>query len=296
VLTRTTGISAFDFARERLFAPLGITHAAWSTDADGVSHGWGDLQLQPRDMAKLGYLWLHNGRWDGRQVIPADYLAQALTSHISVQPGIAYGYGMWLYPGHSPVDFEANGTGGQRITVIPSLDMVEVMTGGGSDANQVAQMIATAPKSAAALPANPEAATRLAAIAGEVSPRMGVTSGAETVPSVAVPQPKPRPTPDALLAEAVAPAGSLAENMRAIPIPRARPDAPLGAAIAQTIPIPQPKPDRMGSMIAEAARPANKLPIPRPKPDAKVAFNTTVAGLVSAPGTARTAENLRTSP
>jgi len=63
--------------------------------------------LQPRDMAKLGYLWLHNGRWGNRQVVPAEYLAEALTSHASVQPGIEYGYGMWLYPGHTPVDFEA---------------------------------------------------------------------------------------------------------------------------------------------------------------------------------------------
>ncbi|HEY6579461.1 MAG TPA: serine hydrolase, partial [Rhizomicrobium sp.] len=82
VLTKTTGSSALDLARSELFAPLGITRAAWSTDTDGVSHGWGDLELQPRDMAKLGYLWLHNGRWEDRQIIPADYLAKALTSHI----------------------------------------------------------------------------------------------------------------------------------------------------------------------------------------------------------------------
>jgi len=72
-------------------------------------------------------------------VVPAEYLAEALTSHASVQPGIEYGYGMWLYPGHTPVDFEANGSFGQRITVIPSLDMVEVTTGGGFDAKRSCQ-------------------------------------------------------------------------------------------------------------------------------------------------------------
>lgn len=190
VLTRTTGSSAFNFARQELFAPLGITRAAWSTDGDGVSHGWGDLRLQPRDMAKLGYLWLHNGRWENKQVVPADYLAQALTSHVDVQPGVQYGYGMWLYPGHSPVDFEANGTGGQRITVIPSLDLVEVMTGAGLDANQVAQLIARAPKSAVPLAPNPAAQARLAARVAEAAATAETTTAAD-VPTPPIPRAKP---------------------------------------------------------------------------------------------------------
>ncbi|HWE06180.1 MAG TPA: serine hydrolase, partial [Rhizomicrobium sp.] len=73
VLTERTGTSARDFARRELFAPLGITDAGWPTSACRVSHGWGDLELQPRDMAKLGYLWLHDGSWEGREIIPADY-------------------------------------------------------------------------------------------------------------------------------------------------------------------------------------------------------------------------------
>ena len=169
VLTTTTGSSALELARREIFAPLGITHVAWPTDADRVSHGWGDLMLEPRDMAKLGYLWLHNGRWENRQVVPAAYLAEALTAHINVQPGIDYGYGMWLYPGHSPVDFEANGSGGQRITVIPSLDMVEVTTGGGLDANEVATMIASAPVSDTPLPASPESDSQLATLVAEAA-------------------------------------------------------------------------------------------------------------------------------
>lgn len=56
VITKATGVSAFDFARRTLFAPLGIGASAWPSDAQGISHGWGDLHLQPRDMAKIGYL------------------------------------------------------------------------------------------------------------------------------------------------------------------------------------------------------------------------------------------------
>ena len=197
VLTKATGNSALDLARSELFSPLGITKISWPTDGDHVSHGWGDLELQPRDMAKLGYLWLHNGRWENRQIVPSDYLAEALTSHVNVQPGIDYGYGMWLYPGHTPVDFEANGTGGQRITVIPSLDMVIVMTGGGFDANVVQNLIAAAPKSNSALPDNPDANTRLASLEAElagssVHRSMPVTEASTEIP---VPKAKPQSTP-----------------------------------------------------------------------------------------------------
>jgi CubicO group peptidase (beta-lactamase class C family) len=197
VLTQSTGASALDLARQELFSPLGITNVSWPTDRDGVSHGWGDLELQPRDMAKLGYLWLHNGRWEDRQVIPADYLAQALTRHISVQPGIDYGYGMWLYPGHTPIDFEANGTGGQRITVIPGLDMVEVTTGNALDANDIAQLIAAAPKSDQPLPPNSQADARLAGLVADAAGGWVVRPEPELHEFVPVPRPNPHAVPHA---------------------------------------------------------------------------------------------------
>jgi CubicO group peptidase (beta-lactamase class C family) len=224
VLTKTTGSSAFDLARTELFAPLGITKVAWPTDSDHVSHGWGDLELQPRDMAKLGYLWLHNGRWENRQIVPTDYLAQALTSHINVQPGINYGYGMWLYPGHTPVDFEANGSGGQRITVIPSLDMVMVMTGGGFDANQVQNLIAAAPRANSPLPANSEADARLMSIEVELSGKSAIHSAPETESADVVPVPRPNPLrpaqPATIVADATPAGGGVVPG--AAPIARAK--------------------------------------------------------------------------
>jgi len=162
-LTRATGESAFDLARRNLFAPLGIARAAWPADPDGVSRGFADLELQPRDAAKLGYLWLRGGRWEDRQIIPVDYLATALSPHATVQAGIQYGYGMWLYPSHVPFDFEANGRAGQRITVIPSESIVEVVTAGGADANLVAPLLAAAVKANFPLPPNDSGDARLAA-------------------------------------------------------------------------------------------------------------------------------------
>jgi CubicO group peptidase (beta-lactamase class C family) len=160
-LTRATGRSALDFGRETLFAPLGITDVVWPADPDGISHGFADLRLEPRDLARLGYLWLHDGRWDSVQVVPSAYLEAALAPHANVQPGVQYGYGMWLYPGHTPYDFEANGRGGQRIVVVPQLNTVVVITGGGMDANEVMSLIARAFVSDKALAANTLGEARL---------------------------------------------------------------------------------------------------------------------------------------
>lgn len=164
-LTRSIGENAASLAQRALFAPLGIEHALWPADRDGNSHGFADLKLQPRDMAKLGYLWLHRGEWDGRQLVPASYLDAAFTPHAQVETGVAYGYGMWVYPQHGhaggPPDVEANGYGGQRIAVIPSEDMVVVITGSGLDANQVASLLVDAPKSDRALPSDVASDARL---------------------------------------------------------------------------------------------------------------------------------------
>jgi CubicO group peptidase (beta-lactamase class C family) len=166
VLTRSTGTSAATFAQRELFAPLGIESAVWPSDADGITHGFSDLRLEPRDMAKLGYLWLHDGVWDGKQIVPASYLRAARTPYANVAMNTQYGYGMWIHPECGPaggaIDFEADGSNGQRIAVIPSLDMVEVITGSGLDANAVSALIVDVAKSDMALPENPAGDARLA--------------------------------------------------------------------------------------------------------------------------------------
>lgn len=170
-LSRTMGESAFSLASRELFAPLGINAAVWPADGQGNSRGFADLELQPRDAAKLGYLWLHHGAWEGFQIVPTNYLSDALTAHANVQQGIQYGFGMWLYPGHVPFDFEANGRGGQRITVVPDENIVTVVTAGGADANFVAPLLAAAFKSYTALPPNEVGDARLAqAIADAAGP------------------------------------------------------------------------------------------------------------------------------
>ena len=261
IITRLTGISALEYAKAKLFGPLGIKDLFWQHDPQGISYGGGGLYLQPRDMAKLGYLWLHNGRWEDRQVIPGDYLAQALTRHISVQPGIDYGYGMWLYPGHTPVDFEANGTGGQRITVIPGLDMVEVTTGNGLDANDVAQLIAGAAKSNEPLPPNPQADARLARLVASVA--SGPVAPANMQPREFVPVPRPKP----IVVHHTLP-DTLVVDRSIVPMPRLKPGAvhlspaqavvekpaPAKATAADLAPAVPPPPATTAPAVAIAAK------------------------------------------
>lgn len=160
-ITNATGLSALDFARRELFDPLGIGNAAWPADGQGVSHGWGDLRLEPLDMAKLGYLWLNNGRWEDRQLIPEAWMRAAAQPQLA-RNGQKYGYGLWVYPDRQPPLFEAEGRGGQRISVTPDKNVVVVFTGGTFEPGDIGSFILRAIQSDQPLPENPSAAARLA--------------------------------------------------------------------------------------------------------------------------------------
>ncbi|HEU4485002.1 MAG TPA: serine hydrolase, partial [Povalibacter sp.] len=129
-ISASTGTSALEFARKQLFEPLGITNVYWPADPRGITHGWGDLQLRPRDMAKIGLLMLHNGRWQDRQVVPAAWIEQSVAHHFRATDSNDYGFGWWM-PHALPGLFEATGRGGQRISITPDKDIVVVTTGGG---------------------------------------------------------------------------------------------------------------------------------------------------------------------
>jgi CubicO group peptidase (beta-lactamase class C family) len=86
IISQTTGVNSFEFAKRELFQPLGIHDVVWPSDPNGVTYGWGDLHLRPRDAAKIGYLWLNHGRWGERQIVPAEYLQEATNKAGAVDP------------------------------------------------------------------------------------------------------------------------------------------------------------------------------------------------------------------
>jgi CubicO group peptidase (beta-lactamase class C family) len=132
ILQEATGMTALDFARQNLFEPLGIQEVYWTLDPQGYNYGWGDLSLFPRDAAKIGYLWLGGGVWEGNQIVSAAWVQDSTTAQ-STPSEDDYGYGWWV----SEEGFEASGRGGQKIAVLPSLNLVVVMTGGGFESDDI---------------------------------------------------------------------------------------------------------------------------------------------------------------
>jgi CubicO group peptidase (beta-lactamase class C family) len=141
MISAAAGVPTEQFARQRLFEPLGMKNAAWErADATGlVSSGWG-LRLRPMDMAKIGQLVLDQGQWQGRQVVPRAWIAQATSPKVAPD----FGYYWWvnhIVRGEPEVD--AMGFKGQFIAVLPARRTVVVMTsmlsidGGLRDADNV---------------------------------------------------------------------------------------------------------------------------------------------------------------
>jgi len=126
VVQEVTGDRTLDFAKKHLFGPLGIEDPAWEIDRQGIaSGGWG-LSLTPREMAKLGYLFLNKGVWDGRQIVSGDWVKAATTRHVGTDGRLGYGYQWWTYYSHNA--YAALGRYGQTIFVAPDLDLIVVTT------------------------------------------------------------------------------------------------------------------------------------------------------------------------
>jgi CubicO group peptidase (beta-lactamase class C family) len=126
VLENVTDGALLDYAQAKLFDQLGIEHVSWEVDASGIPIGGWGLSLTPREMAKLGYLYLHEGRWEGFQVVPSAWVARSTESIVPVGGPWGYGYQWWTFPIYNL--FAARGMGGQEIYVLPEQDMVVVFT------------------------------------------------------------------------------------------------------------------------------------------------------------------------
>jgi len=125
IIKEVTGVPALDYAREKLFGPLGITDVEWEADPQGVNWGHDRLYMRQRDMAKLGLLFLRGGEWDGEQVVPAAWVSEATTRKMAADLFPGYAYQWWTGDGY----YCAMGYAGQFIYVFPSRDMVIVFTG-----------------------------------------------------------------------------------------------------------------------------------------------------------------------
>ena len=134
IIKNRTEMGIDQFADKFLFKPLGITRSRWYRNPDGIpcSGGtYGGLHLRPVDMAKIGYLFLKKGKWGNKTIISEDWINKSTTKQERVN---FYGYQWWMdsaYPKGKMIFFyQAVGYGGQKIAVIPPLEMVVVITSG----------------------------------------------------------------------------------------------------------------------------------------------------------------------
>ena len=126
IIQKTSRMNTYDFARANLFGPLGIKDPDWDRDPSGIPIGGWGLHLTPREMAKLGYLYLHRGVWEHKHVVPASWVRDSTQSHIKADDNWQYGYQWWLDPSRD--FFAAIGRYGQSIFVVPAQDLVVVFT------------------------------------------------------------------------------------------------------------------------------------------------------------------------
>lgn len=134
ILMKATNTSLLDFAKKNLFDPLGITNAAWEIpsvppfDQEPYQRASQGIYLTPLDMAKFGYLYLNRGKWNGKQIISADFVKASTQTRIKTDDATDYGYLWWVKPMAGHPCYFAFGRDGQYICVFQDLDMVIVIT------------------------------------------------------------------------------------------------------------------------------------------------------------------------
>ena len=126
LIWKATGKQVHDYAKEHLFGPLGITDFFWKRTPQGLADTEGGLYLKPRDLAKLGALYLNDGVWNGKRILPETWVKSSTTPITATnQEGLGYGYQWWV----APDAYVAWGYGGQLLLVVLRHELIAVFTG-----------------------------------------------------------------------------------------------------------------------------------------------------------------------
>lgn len=131
IFQKETGQDIDEYGRKYLFAPLGIRHE-WKRTYLGVVDTEGGLYLNGSDLAKIGYLYLHDGVWDGKRIVSSEWVKESVTPYFQTdEPGFSYGFQWWIYklPDSAERVWMARGFGGQSLLVFPAEDLILTFTG-----------------------------------------------------------------------------------------------------------------------------------------------------------------------
>jgi CubicO group peptidase (beta-lactamase class C family) len=138
IMKKATGAYIDEYAEQYLFKPLGISEYYWKRTPTKLPDTEGGLYLTPHDLAKIGYLYLQDGVWEGEQLIPSEWVRASLQFHVKaerpddVTGDWGYGYQWWLLPvkgATTTYAYTMTGYGGQRLFMLPEADLIAVFTG-----------------------------------------------------------------------------------------------------------------------------------------------------------------------
>jgi CubicO group peptidase (beta-lactamase class C family) len=173
IIQESTGMMTMAFARKHLFDPLGIKDIGWEVSPEGTNNGYAGLQLKPRDMAKIGLLYLNGGKWENKQIISTQWIEASTRPYLDGKwAGEDYGYQWWVNPAGF---FSAIGMYGQAIYVVPEKNLVVVFTGDIRDKDMyisgtlLKEHIVPAMRSTESLPPNPDTKSQLDNLVAELA-------------------------------------------------------------------------------------------------------------------------------
>ncbi len=141
IVTEITGMSMFDFCKERIFEPLGIKRVFWEACPQSITKGGWGLFMRAEDMAKLGQLFLRGGFWYGKRIVSPEWIQKATSWQIETgsDDNKHYGFQVWINDDRTG-SYSFNGMLGQNVFVYPDLDMVVVTNAGNEDIFQTSTM------------------------------------------------------------------------------------------------------------------------------------------------------------
>ena len=144
LISRGTGVPLLEFARTRLFAPMDIDTAEWTPGSNAEAAAASGLRMRAPDLARVGQLMLQQGSWDGRRIISSEWFTACVTPRTTAFEGVQYGYQWYVATRRDgSLAYMAMGLGGQRLVVVPTLDLAYVIfMGNYRDPEQIKKVLA----------------------------------------------------------------------------------------------------------------------------------------------------------
>lgn len=146
ILEKGYGKNGVEIAREKLFTPLGIKEFDWHSNSSGLLAYASGLRLTPRDIAKIGSLYLNDGMWRGQRILQSDWVEASTKPHTTTDWTAGYGYQWWI-PRFASDDKSfwvpaGIGNGGQRMFVVKPLNLIFIMTAGNYNMSESSMALA----------------------------------------------------------------------------------------------------------------------------------------------------------